>query len=1603
MKNRKFKSILLSMLIGVSMVCTGTGAALISIPAQAEGFGDSAQSQAYYVRTDDIMRGAWYSGEADEDGTNVNARYYGKEGAILMYHLSVPDGNTYSAAADLNNFNDNSEWVKGTGTVNPNGSKVHYVELPEWVESVEGNITELIGWNSGEHWYWNRSQMNYETLARHRTANDMYTEACAKAVMPVDQERLIEEAKKYPTRISDPTKIYCHVSQEGSSPMEYDVDMKDDEWHLVTIYVGCNMPNQYDGFDGYTSLLSIKDPQGNVLAEHIVTDVYKTENVTFAVKGDFTICASKTESATSVNELFAIYFDNMPTFNEEVAIKNFALERINDPKYVTLTWENTADYQINSIYRRIKGEGENTWVKLAETAPGATSYLDTTTSVSTTYEYMLSSGLKRNAEPNKYLIEPNLIDFKHPDRTQMKEISTAAYKKTKIVFDKALYDVAAGEELKIKATLYKETDGGAYVPYEGVKVSFTLNGEHVYVTGTDILTMQNNLGSATTSKTGIVRFSYSQPYAGLYTVTASIDSIPDANNPEIGFDSTSVTASFVQRGDVAIETPLLSTISEAIKPGETVTITGHNLSVDSLFQIAYAPNAGVTPGVFDDDNPPVNCKYLGAEDLLVTDDYFGNGLMFIFPKTERAGIYDFWVRTSKGWSNGITMNGVRPQYHSQEAAYEGMPIDIVGRNFFQSEYGIGTDETSRNSLRVKLISVENPNIAYTVSVDKSIRYAAADSATGVDVYASNPYKISFITPQVSVYGQYKILVASDGVDFREMESAQTFEIIAKKAQNWDTRVFGATGSAHIGNDPLDLQVYWAQDFNYTTIETLTPNATHALEQMNALIETKKELYKDATTPQETFVLGNVDAIKVLSNEIKSKAQALSSAGGGVLYFPEGDYYIGRMDLNHINNVIFVGDKNGGTKIHYVNSSVGTEVFFSMGGTMLSSGEASGTNNIGFARLSFDRYTIDQPAPNKFTVYMADPDMVISCSPVQKQNVADFISYNKFITDCNFNFNYQKESGKRAILIIGGEKNVLMQNIVFKGGASLQWGKSYKYQTIRNCIIDVSAYSSCSALGLANYTFMENLWCDNNYDGHGLKIGANSYIGNCYVKRTGQRGASAVNNGEAILIEPPSNAWSVGYVLTADERSFTYARKFGSEITADTRCDAGDISVYITDGTGVGQVRRLKYIATGDYNNYFELADDEKPWDIIPDETSKVSLVAPSIGNTIYATVLEDTLKPVLLYSNNFDTIVANCTTINSEGIALLGFNRAKSGTFTGNNGIRIENNTVIGNSPVTGYGGIYVQMSRLDKDLFYGSENTNVSIKNNTLKNLYPDTTLGWVFKPEASEVSDLSGLFIGSGGDSAAESGLRFVVVEGNEVNGSHEYGIYITKGIYGLVARDNVASNVGEGYEEILIEEPFNGVIFAEHTLYVNGVVSELSGEYAMGALLPDAPQDGDMYFAGWTASAEYQDGDGLVTTASSAPTTLYAVYGYKVQLMLNYEKNGVDAGVGTEFVVLENSVVETQVTNYGSPFRVGYKFDGWYKDVECTQIADLTAPITENTKLYAKWTATGTTPSKPSDGSSENEGTGGCNGSIESVAVVSVALLMAAVFVVLTRKEK
>lgn len=1523
--------LLLSVLFALAF---SSAACLLTVrPAAAAG-----ASEAYFLYSDGTTRGNWYVGEKSTKDMRDN-RIYGKAGAMITYHKITGDGQPVKDVAMINDFTEESA--------------VNYVEYPDWVESITGDIQST---NDTPHGYWNYHEGN--TNGTGQNANMDSYPGSLKSV--------------------DPSVWNCKsVYQISRDDMNYTFNVTDDEWHRVSVYAGEVAHNKSQ--PTYRAYIRILDLDGNVLAETVAENYCLGTWYTFAVKGSFVVNAEKFSSAPSVG-VSGVFLDDD---YEDPAIAKTDLQAVRTgARQVNLSWVNGSD-AFTAIYRR--EAGETVFERIALTEPGVHTYTDLDTKVSTTYEYIIGAGVARTVEG----VQTDVKDFNVPDTSMVAEATTAAYKPTRMVLDKTDYSVIKGRPLNMKATVYRDDgEGNIDVPYEGVDVTFTLDGETVYDTktaGDPQPNMQTVLGVAKTNADGVAALSYRQPYAGEYTVTASMDIQPDKDDAENGYDGSSATARFVLKEEEAasVRAPVLTMISEAIKPGDTMTIFGNWLTPDSHMLVAYAPNAGCAPAEFNEAEPPAGVKYLTVDDLAVTDEIYQTGIMLTFPADEAPGMYDFWVKNENGWSNGLTLNGTRPLYINQEASYAGLPIEIVGRNFFPTEYGMDVDPFE--TLRVKLVRTGDihgnaDGIAEEkiVPVKDGVRYTEEESFTGEAIDETNPYRITFTTPDVAHPGTFEVYVASDGRDYRLLDRPQTLIIYEKKAADWNTDVFGPVkdesgNDLHIGNDPLDLGVYWAQDLNYTNIEIAVPNPAPSANFLDN--DGKNE---------------EMDAVWAASRQISSQISRLSAGGGGVLYFPEGDYYLmghSSTPIRMQDNVILVGAGRDKTNIYYTGA----------GGSTFIRGDS--VDNVGVARLSIRLFEHSGGSPD---AHLCFGD---TRGGSTQQDASLYTAQNLFVSDVRFDFPFEGEKTEtgRAMGMYNGQKNFVYQNIISRGGNTPLYNGFYRYVTIRNADIEMIGLD-CNLSAGATYSFVENTRVISGQEGHGWSAHNDCYIANNYIYGTGTT-THPKNNGEVIMFEPPGGYFSRGVILEADARSFTCAITSGVNIRENTQLLYSYFAIYITEGTGMGQLRYFHKTPVADengvvYGNRYRLLDGERDWEIIPDSTSAYTIMCPMEGQTVYRNKAEHCVKSIYLYSQCFDAIVAENTLVETEGIGLTSAVNDQ-GRLNPDHNIRIENNTIIGVSPGTGSGGIFVNTGRGSE--YCGMLIAGVSIRGNVLKDVVKDPDAEY---KSSSELPEVTGIYIKSGATTGSQikGDVRFIIVEGNTVEKA-QYGIYCDSRITGIVIRNNTVGDI-EVEDDVTYFGAEQMRISATHELYVDGQRSALSGEYALNTQLP-VPQSADgKSFWGWSLSEDYVPGTQPITRGVGSNVMLYAIFGYTVSLRYNYASDGKDQGDFYAFTAMAGDTVGKIIDDYGNPYRKGYDFGGWYVDPGCTQPFDATQPVTEKMTLYAKWTLK-STDSVPGGDTPETPPEQGCgcggmavNGSCAAVAAL---LCLAGAFLFVRRTSR
>jgi hypothetical protein len=85
-------------------------------------------------------------------------------------------------------------------------------------------------------------------------------------------------------------------------------------------------------------------------------------------------------------------------------------------------------------------------------------------------------------------------------------------------------------------------------------------------------------------------------------------------------------------------------------------------------------------------------------------------------------------------------------------------------------------------------------------------------------------------------------------------------------------------------------------------------------------------------------------------------------------------------------------------------------------------------------------------------------------------------------------------------------------------------------------------------------------------------------------------------------------------------------------------------ITITDGRGLGQYRKVISL-----NSTTSEVGIDKPWDVVPDNTSKFVISVPALNNIAYKNTMRNGSKPLLGYQNVFDNVFADNYAENTQG------------------------------------------------------------------------------------------------------------------------------------------------------------------------------------------------------------------------------------------------------------------------------------------------------------------------------------------------------------------
>jgi hypothetical protein len=312
--------------------------------------------------------------------------------------------------------------------------------------------------------------------------------------------------------------------------------------------------------------------------------------------------------------------------------------------------------------------------------------------------------------------------------------------------------------------------------------------------------------------------------------------------------------------------------------------------------------------------------------------------------------------------------------------------------------------------------------------------------------------------------------------------------------------------------------------------------------------------------------------------------------------------------------------------------------------------------------------------------------------------------------------------------------------------------------------------------MASYSFVENnqlvIHSVSNVESHGMFVRSDAYIANNNVSGAG----GVPNDGETVSWEAPmgDGNFNWGTVVSASANSVTVTPK---TTLTNPPLKQGGLCVQITDGRGLGQLQKVASIS----GNTITVA---APFAVVPDNTSKWTLITPMKGNTVYKNTGTDNGKGVLPFGNSYDVVITDNVLTNTSGVMVWAISGSAYGDtpayFT-----RIARNTISGVSKYSHASAIGIIGTRQTSDGYYVDVvEYGAEIIDNFLSGDNTQTPAGQI------EGGNFCGIFVQSY-DAGHYNGIGVgdctnTLIEGNYVS-NQQTGITLTAADYGQVISRN------------------------------------------------------------------------------------------------------------------------------------------------------------------------------------------------------------------------
>jgi|GEM_PF-6384159 len=692
--------------------------------------------------------------------------------------------------------------------------------------------------------------------------------------------------------------------------------------------------------------------------------------------------------------------------------------------------------------------------------------------------------------------------------------------------------------------------------------------------------------------------------------------------------------------------PAITKVSEGMAPGMAVSVFGEHFDGKVWVKMSDGINEWV----------------IMPEQI----DSYGQYLRFIWPDYITPGVYTIQVSNDDGenWSvqEGY-VNAPNGQWSNDSGIYTGIEVNLYGRNLDARQYD-------------KSIIGDSPTMVRVIEV------AQPDSASGrlIQVIKPNtvtPYHITFNAPPVQSNKFYIVQVQINSAGLgSDWVTAMTYpdgisQLVWTGINPPSFNTDSVVGRPDTNKLIREMNMSWVGDFNWDNVYDAVSYGA------------------DPT--------GQADS----TSAIQSAIDAAGNAGGGVVYLKEGTYKL-----------------TGGENLGYGYGAVNCLVLWN--GVILQ-GAGRGSDDEYLTVLNYDTTSLItgnppgsgyKPDLHVIRTFGNGFNGVVGIKGTIGQNVHDIIgtpminayftclggangvwagSYTDvFLYDCYIDMGINARAHKAA----GGNANrvLVANNTLISGRASYHYsgggsyftfrdnhmrygdgnyGVSADYQVISDNNIEIIFTMPDNYEELIDkYLVGEAQWSDissqHGYiseDVHGLFIYPVSrgchYVGNNTLG--GAYSVIGMNNCELVAFDSVTAQGRSDEVLSAGSDWLIFADGLSSYLGWES-----EYMINIMEGTGIGQMRlvragNIEYL--GGAKREYKVTID-KPWDVIPDETSVIIIGHPHINNVVERNYLYEAGNGAIqYYFGCWDNVSSENTIVDTNGIQIWGANTNPYGGY----------------------------------------------------------------------------------------------------------------------------------------------------------------------------------------------------------------------------------------------------------------------------------------------------------------------------------------------------